>query len=57
MISSYHKYPLLQVKCEEYWPTKVGETIHPGNELSVTLTSMTPYAEYCIRKMTVSQVS
>ena len=49
-------YPHTQVKCEEYWPTKVGESVHPGHELSISLTSTTPYAEYSIRKMTVTHV-
>ena len=35
----------------------VGESVHPGSDITVTLTSMLPFAEYSVRKMTVSCVS
>ena len=35
----------------------VGESVHPGSNITVTLTSMLPFAEYSVRKMTVSCVS
>ena len=35
----------------------VGESVDPGHGLHVTLTSMLPFAEYSVRKMTVTQVS
>ena len=51
----YHLF--LQKKCEEYWPVNVGESVEPGHGLNVALTSMLPFAEYSVRKMTVTQVS
>ena len=35
----------------------VGESVDPGHGLTVTLTSILPFAEYSIRKMTVTCVS
>ena len=28
----------------------VGESVHPGSDITVTLTSMLPFAEYSVRK-------
>ena len=47
----------LQKKCEQYWPENIDETLTPGLNLSVTLTSILPYAEYEVRKFTVKDVS
>ena len=35
----------------------VGESVHPGHDITVTLTSVLPFAEYSVRKMTVTCVS
>ena len=48
---------LVQKKCEKYWPENVEESIEPGHNLTVTLTTLLPFAEYVIRKMTVECVS
>ena len=48
---------VLQKKCEEYWPVSVGESVQPGHGLTVTLTFVLPFAEYSVRKMTVTCVS
>jgi hypothetical protein len=34
----------------------VGESIQPGHDLTITLTAMLPFAEYSVRKMTVTRV-
>ena len=47
----------LQKKCEEYWPVNVGESVQPGHGLTTTLTSILPFAEYSLRKMTLTCVS
>ena len=44
-------------KCEEYWPVSVGESIQPGHGLTITLTSTLPFAEYSVKKMTLTCVS
>ena len=35
----------------------VGECVQPGHGLTVTLTSVLPFAEYSVRKMTITCVS
>ena len=35
----------------------VGESIQPGHGLTITLTSLLPFAEYSLRKMTLTCVS
>jgi hypothetical protein len=47
----------IQKKCEEYWPVSVGESVQPGHGLTITLTSTLPFAEYSLRKMTLTCVS
>ena len=46
----------MQKKCEQYWPEKVNATLNPGYNLSVTLTSSLPFAEYEIRKLVLKDV-
>ena len=55
--ANYALLSILQKKCEEYWPLNVDESIHPGHGINVTLTSMLPFAEYSVRKMTATCVS
>ena len=45
-----------QEKSAQYWPGSLSETITPGDRLSVTLSSSTPYAEYHVRKLLVKHV-
>ena len=45
-----------QEKSAQYWPESLSETITPGDRLSVTLSSSTPYAEYHVRKLLVKHV-
>ena len=45
-----------QEKSAQYWPGSLSETITPGDRLSVTLSSSTPYAEYHVRKLVVKHV-
>ena len=47
---------VLQEKSAQYWPESLSETITPGDRLSVTLSSSTPYAEYHVRKLLVKHV-
>jgi len=47
---------LIQVKCEQYWPENINATLNPGYNLSVTLTSSLPFAEYEIRKLVLKDV-
>ena len=42
--------------CEQYWPEKVNATLNLGYNLSVTLTSSLPFAEYEIRKLVLKDV-
>ena len=35
----------------------VGESVQPGHGLTITLTSVLPFAEYSLRKMTLTCVS
>ena len=35
----------------------VGESVDAGHDITVTLTSVLPFAEYSVRKMTVTCVS
>jgi len=42
--------------CEQYWPEKVNATLNLGYNLSVTLTSSLPFAEYEIRKLVLIDV-
>ena len=35
----------------------VGESVQPGHGLTITLTSTLPFAEYSLRKMTLTSVS
>ncbi|CAI7990937.1 Receptor-type tyrosine-protein phosphatase H [Geodia barretti] len=44
-------------KSAQYWPESLSETITPGDRLSVTLSSSTPYAEYHIRKLLVKHLT
>ena len=46
-----------QRKCEMYWPENVNETLQPGANISVTLISQMPFADYEIKKFTVQDVS
>ena len=57
MILFYALLSILQKKCEEYWPLNVDESIHPGHGINVALTSILPFAEYSVRKLTVTCVS
>ena len=50
-------YTPLQVKCQEYWPVNIGESISPCHDLTITLTAVLPFTDYSIRKMTVTHVS
>ena len=36
----------VQRKCEEYWPDKIHEEKSYGYSIGVTLTSITPYADF-----------
>ena len=47
----------MKKKCEQYWPDEVDGTVKPGCNLSVTMTSFLPFAEYVIRKLLVKDVS
>ena len=48
----------LQVKCEQYWPERVGEAITvDGGRLIVHLNEVVPFADYELRKLTVYCVS
>ncbi|CAI8039974.1 Receptor-type tyrosine-protein phosphatase S, partial [Geodia barretti] len=44
-------------KSAQYWPESLSETITPGDRLSVTLSSSTPYAEYHVRKLLVKHLT
>ncbi|CAI8015243.1 Receptor-type tyrosine-protein phosphatase alpha [Geodia barretti] len=44
-------------KSAQYWPESLCETITPGDRLSVTLSSSTPYAEYYVRKLLVKHLT
>ena len=46
-----------QEKCAQYWPETLNETITPGDRISVTLLTSTPYAEYSIKKFEVKHVN
>ena len=46
-----------QEKSAQCWPETPNETITPGDRISVTLLTSTPYAEYSIRKFEVKHVS
>ena len=48
----------MQKKCEIYWPENIGEIFVPcsGSNFKVKLDSLLPFAEYVIRKITVSKV-
>ena len=35
----------------------VGESVDAGHDITVTLTSVLPFAEYSVRKMTITHVS
>ena len=54
---SYKFLQLMKKKCEQYWPDEVDGTVKPGYNLSVTMTSFLPFAEYVIRKLLVKNVS
>ena len=48
----------LQVKCEQYWPERVGETVSVDNDrLIVLLNEVVPFADYELRKSTIYFVS
>ena len=52
------EFDWLQVKCEQYWPRKVGETLTlDGGNLTVQLREIIPYADYELRKIIISDVS
>ena len=51
-----HVQCIPQKKCEEYWPVNVGESVEPGQGLTIKLTSVLPFAEYSLRKMTLTCV-
>ncbi|CAI8036774.1 Receptor-type tyrosine-protein phosphatase S, partial [Geodia barretti] len=44
-------------KSAQYWPESLSEIITPGDRLSVTLSSSTPYAEYHVRKLLVKHLT
>ena len=46
----------IQKKCECYWPENINGTFEPGLGITVVLISLTPFAEYVIRKMSVTKV-
>ena len=45
-----------QKKCECYWPRSINNAFEPGQGIKVVLSSMTPFAEYTVRKMTITKV-
>ena len=46
------------MKCEQYWPERVGEAITvDGGRLIVHLNEVVPFADYELRKLTVYCVS
>ena len=47
---------LFQVKCECYWPEKVGEEKKLENGFSVLLCDNVIFADYTIRNITVTKV-
>ena len=47
----------VQEKSAQYWPESLNECITPGDRVSVTLLSSTPFAEYHIRKFMINHVS
>jgi len=46
-----------KIKCKQYWPENISATLNPGYNLSVTLTSSIPFAEYEIRKLVLKDTS
>ena len=48
----------IQKKCEKYWPENCSEPYMPHSEsvFTVEMTSSVPFAEYIIRKMTITKV-
>ena len=46
------------MKCEQYWPKRVGETVSVDNDrLIVSLNEVVPFADYELRKITIYFVS
>ena len=46
----------MQKKCECYWPELISDTFEPGQGITVVLNSITPFTDYTVRKMTVTQI-
>ena len=51
-----HNYVRKSVRSID-WPVSVGESIQPGHGLTITLTSVLPFAEYSLKKMILTCVS
>ena len=56
LVSVCRSQTVQQEKSAQYWPESLSETITPGDRLSVTLSSSTPYAEYHVHKLLVKHV-
>ena len=44
------------MKCEQYWPNNIEETITLSGGLSVLLQEVIPFADYELRKLIISKV-
>ena len=51
-----HLISSLQRKCEQYWSDNVNDTFDAGS-LVVTLTDLVPYADYEIKRFSITDVS
>ena len=51
-----HLISSLQRKCEQYWSDNVNDTFDAGS-LAVTLTDLVPYADYEIKRFSITDVS